>query len=292
MKKPKIAVFSGASGGWLGTKLATRLDANMIRADIADAHRVGMILDAYKPDVIVNCVGRAGPPTAQRGRADIPQNIDWCNLNDATRWETVRSNVLGVRILAAACSARGIKIYHLSSGCIFDGPSPGPDGWRETDEPAPVSFYGRTKVDGERELPPDACIIRLRLPVDREPHPRNLIDKLIRYEKVIDVENSVTVIPSLLDAVAVLIKADASGIFHVTNPRPVRHTEILEWYRRYVDASHRYELVPAGAISTLASEGRSNCVLDTSKLERYISLPPADQAIRACLVAYRQSLQA
>ena len=74
------------------------------------------------------------------------------------------------------------------------------------------------------------------------------------------------------------------------NPIPVRHQEILSWYREFVDPAHEYELIPAEDLFSrgLAKAGRSNCILDTTKLQQEgIYLMDAPTRIRECLEEYR-----
>lgn len=280
MSRKKVLVFGA---GWLGTKFSHYLQADLVKADITDPHRVTVMLDAYKPDTVLCAAGKTGRP-----------NIDWCEATPENKWQTFRSNTLGPYVLGRACDRRGIPMVLLSSGCIFNGPSPGPDGWTEDDVPNPVSLYGVTRAQGDKAamMFKSSLVVRLRMPVDDTPDPRNLITKLAGYRQVIDVINSVTVIPGLLEAVRALIDRGANGIYNVTNPGAVRHAEILEWYRRRVDPSHRYELVAPERISELAVAGRSNCILDTSKLRATgIVLPDARDAIRDCLRKYAQAMK-
>lgn len=273
----KILIFG--TKGWLANKLAGFLNnATLASVDIAKPRDVAVAMDLVKPDVVINAAGKTGRP-----------NIDWCEDHKA---ETYYSNITGAVVLAKACSERNIYLVHLSSGCIFDGESPFPGGWTEEDIPNPVSYYGQTKVEAEfRLLDIDGkiLIIRLRMPVDKEPGIRNLITKITRYPKVIDVINSVTVVDDLLNTTAYLVDCQHTGVFHVVNPVPVRHQEILEWYRELVDPNHSHEMITVEQMyeQGLAKAGRSNCVLNTEKLARTgIFLPDAPEAIRNCLREY------
>jgi dTDP-4-dehydrorhamnose reductase len=286
MKNLKVLMFGP---GWLALKVQMFLESlgatvdlpDKVSGDIADPVKVAKCIDLCKPDIILNPAGKThvAPGT----------NIDSCEATPEAREATHRSNVIGPMVLGAACMKRGIYLVHFSSGCIFDGPSPGPGGWTENDTPTPVSYYAQTKVEGEMALSDaDALILRLRMPIDGDRHPRNLITKLAGYREVIDVNNSVTVIPDFLLAMRALIERRRTGVYHVTNPVPVRHANILAWYREIVDRSHDYALVPADQMSRLATAGRSNCILDTSKMEflEDVFLRPAHVAIRQCLREY------
>ncbi|MEK7619044.1 MAG: sugar nucleotide-binding protein [Patescibacteria group bacterium] len=264
--------------GWLGTQFGGHLSSEVSRVDIADRSAVEAELERVKPTHILNTAGKTGRP-----------NIDWCEDH---KLETVSSNITGPLVLLRACLDRGIHLTHLSSGCIFDGAAPGPNGFTEEDSPNPVSFYSWTKAEADEILKRfPALILRLRMPIDTEPNQRNLITKLAGYSHVIDAINSVTVVADLLTGTAQLMMKGATGIFNMTNPDPVRHLDIMRWYTEIVDPSHAYTIIPAENLQSagLTKTGRSNCVLDTSKLQSAgVHLRPAGEAIRQCLEEYKK----
>lgn len=276
----KILIFGP---GWLGHKYGDYFhgkdgyEANIWHADIASRTDVAAALYHHKPSVVINTAGKTGRP-----------NIDWC---ESHREETWRSNVEGPKNLAEFCAANGVYLVHLSSGCIFNGPSPGPNGWTEEDAPNPVSYYCETKIAGDeiiRQYP--ALILRIRMPIDKYPNGRNLISKLAGYSKVISALNSVTVVDDLLDATLKLVEARRTGIYNVVNEDPITHQEIMSKYIRIVDPTHRYELISVEELykQGLVTTGRSNCVLDTGKLKKEgMVLPNAMTRICMCLEEYK-----
>ncbi|MCR4256866.1 MAG: sugar nucleotide-binding protein, partial [Candidatus Uhrbacteria bacterium] len=272
----KILVFG--SKGFIGGKMLRAWpDAVGTDARIDDKAAVLNALDEHKPNAVVNAAGKTGRP-----------NIDWCETRQA---ETYRSNVTGALVLAEACQERGIYFLHLASGCIFYGPSPDPRGWREEDFANPESVYSRSKYATDLLLSrmPNTAIARIRMPVDNEPNPRNLIDKLVGYTQVIDVENSVTIIPDMIDACYQLITKHGTGIFHVVNPGTARHRHILDLYREYVDPSHQNEWISKEELMTrgLAKATRSNCVLQSARLQELgIEMRPIDVALRDTMMKY------
>ncbi len=283
--KKSVLIFGG--DGWLAQRFHRDLEnygfhswLAMRSIDITDSCMVGKALDNLNPMFAINAAGKTGRP-----------NIDWCEC-EAHKEETWYSNVIGPLVLAEECAARNITLVHLSSGCIFDGASPRPGGFTEDDIPNPVSFYAETKVEAEKVLKEfNVLTLRLRMPVDGSPSPRNLITKLAGYPKVIDVENSITIIDGLVSAAARLMHLGRIGVYNVVNPGSVKHRDILYWYREIVDPTHKYELIlPEELLSLgLATAGRSNCILSTDKLiSDHVYLPNAELMIRCCLEKYTQ----
>jgi nucleoside-diphosphate-sugar epimerase len=128
-------------------------------------------------------------------------------------------------------------------------------------------FYSRTKIYTEAALSSikssgNILQLRILLPLDFKPHPRNLLDKLIGFKNVIDIPNSITYIPDFLDAMKYLIKNDAEGIYNVVNYGGLRFRTLLEEYRKYVP-THNYAITEPRELKLI----RNNLILSTDKLE-------------------------
>jgi dTDP-4-dehydrorhamnose reductase len=100
-----------------------------VRAE--DPQTVQRALDLARPDAVVNCIG------VVKQIASEPAAV-------------VRLNALFPHELAAACEARGIRLVHLSTDCVFSGRR---GGYSERDTPDPVDLYGRSKLAGEPSGP-------------------------------------------------------------------------------------------------------------------------------------------
>lgn len=99
--------------------------------DIADATVVEAWFDSHEPyDVVVNCAAFT--------------NVDGCESNFPAAF---RANALGPMNLALACSKCGATLVHVSTDYVFPGTEPGER--VESDVPAPISAYGRSKLAGE-----------------------------------------------------------------------------------------------------------------------------------------------
>lgn len=248
----KILIF-GARGYLGGAFREVYPEAQCPEVDIADAHAVGEVLDREKPDIVINAAGKTGRP-----------NIDWCETH---KEETLRSNLTGPLLLLEECGKRGIYWVHLSSGCIYEGDKGG-GGFTEDDPPNFFgSFYSRVKGWADqilREFP--VLILRLRMPFDGSTNERNLLMKLRKYHKVLDVKNSLTYLQDFLSAAKTLIERRRTGIFNIVNPGTISPYEIMELYKKFVQSEHAVERLTLENLSSVVRAARSNCVLLTEKL--------------------------
>lgn len=278
---PRILIFGA---GFLGKKLHAYLAGSILsEAMIDDGAQVCAALGEHRPEAVVNCAGMTGTP-----------NVDWC---DANPLPTFRSNTIGPLVLAEACQELGVHLTHFGSGCIFYGPSPDPKGWREDDFANPSAAYTRSKYAADLPLSilPNVAIVRLRMPIDSVPGPRNLITKLAHYPKIIDVENSVTIVDDLFEVIRQVIDKKAEGVFHATNPGSIRHRDLIRLYEELVDPSHTNEWISEEDLVRLglAAKTRSNCILQNTRLPALgIHMRPIEVALRETMEKYAAAVRA
>ena len=273
----KILIFGK---GFIGQRCADAWRDEAVLSDVFvltkdDAARE---IARVKPDVVLNAAGVRGVP-----------NVDWC---DTHQMETICGNTVLPLLLADACQDVGVYLLHIGSGCIFYGDSPHPDkAWREHDFGNPLPTYSRTKWAADLALSTllNVGIARIRMPIDAVPSPGNLIDKLASFEKVIDVENSVTVIDDMVSVFYQLMLKKAEGVFHATNPGTVRHRDILALYEELVDPEHTNEWIENEQLVALglAVKDRSNNFLASERLNTFgIHMRPAQKALRDTMNRY------
>ncbi len=240
----------------------------------------------YQPDAVLNAIGITGKP-----------NVDWCDITD-NRVATMRGNVIIPLEIADACQEAGVYLLHMGSGCIYYGDSPHPDkAWRENDHGNPEPVYSRSKLAADLMLStlPNVGIGRVRMPIDHIPGSRNLIDKLAKYPKIIDVENSVTVIDDMLNVFHQLMEKKAPGIFHVTNPGTMKHRDLMALYVELVNPAHTNEWITAEDLVAqgLATKLRSNNFLASERLGEFgILMRPISIALRDTMEKYAANVKA
>jgi 3,5-epimerase/4-reductase len=233
----------------------------------ANYNYIASWLDEYKPDVVINCIGYCGGA-----------NIDGCEINKSRTFQT---NTILPIMLASVCAARDIRVIQIGSGCIYYGCSPnsiygmpygGPHisfdpGWKETDSAAPLSTYSKSKYACDLSLGTmkNVTTLRIRMPISDKASPRNLISKLISYKEVVEIPNSVTFLKDLSRAVDWAVSSEATGTYHVTSPKPITHSQILNEYKKYVP-EHTFSSITPDELNGLVSAPRSNCIIDSSKI--------------------------
>jgi 3,5-epimerase/4-reductase len=198
---------------------------------------------------------------------------------------------VGTLTLADVCRARGLVLINYATGCIFEYDDAHPlgsgVGFKEEDTPNFVgSFYSKTKAMVEELLKnyENVCTLRVRMPISSDlSNPRNFITKITRYEKVVNIPNSMTILDELLPISIEMAKRNLTGIWNFTNPGVVSHNEILEMYRDYIDPSFSWKNFNLEEQAKVIVAPRSNNELDQTKLKNEF---PELLSIKESLIKY------
>jgi len=261
--------------GYLGNKFHDYFKESFIsNSKILSQKDAVLEIEKYSPNFLINCAGKTGRP-----------NIDWCEDH---KKETFESNVLLPINLAKACEKTKTNLIHLGSGCIYEGDNNG-KGFSETDEPNFYgSFYSITKNLSEELLKEyNPLQLRLRMPIDSDLGPRNFVTKISTYKKVINIQNSMTIVEDMLKATQILMEKKKTGIYNLVNPETISHKEILRLYTDLINPNHKYEEITLDELHSFTKAKRSNCVLDTKKLESEIKLPSIKTQVKKILEKHK-----
>ncbi|KAL7526554.1 hypothetical protein ACHAWF_001822, partial [Thalassiosira exigua] len=260
------ALIYGGKTGWIGGKMAALLEEGGVKVVLAESRienraDVAKELDAVKPSHVFMAAGITGRP-----------NIDWCEDHKP---ETIRTNVIGTLNLADLCNDRNIHCTIYATGCIFkyDDAHPLGSGVGFTEEDAPnfdESFYSQTKGYMEPMLKcyPNCMILRVRMPISDDLIHRNFITKIVKYERVVNIPNSMTVLYEMLPASLAMAKEGLTGVYNFCNPGVISHNECLDLYTKYIDPTYTYKNFTLEEQSKVLKAGRSNNELDSTKLMR------------------------
>lgn len=180
--------------------------------------------------------------------------------------------MLGTLTVADICNTR--KIHHLlyATGCIFEYDSAhviGGKGFTE-EEAANFhgSFYSHTKALCEDLLRTysTTCTLRVRMPISDDLSPRNFLTKIISYDRVVDIPNSMTVLTELLPISLIMSERGLTGIYNFCNPGAISHNECLALYKKHIDPSYTWQNFTVDEQAKILKAGRSNNTLDHTKL--------------------------
>jgi len=213
------------------------------------------------------------------------QTIDYLEGGKQQNLENVRDNLFGPLQLAILSKRHGLHFTYLGTGCIFNYDSDhtiqNQKGFTEDDTPNFTgSSYSIVKGFTDRlfhftELFDNVLNLRIRMPINGDlESPRNFISKIIRYEKICSIKNSMTVIPDVLPIMIDMIHKKKTGTVNLTNPGTISHNEILDMYRDILNPSFRYQNFTLEEQSKVLRSDRSNNRLETTLLEgEYFILP-------------------
>ncbi len=129
----------GCQVGWelqrslsvLGTVTALDHDSTEHCGDFANPAGVADTVRALRPDIIVNAAAHTAVDKAE-SEADFARTL----------------NATTPGVIAQEAAKLGAWLVHYSTDYVFDGSGSRP--WVETDATAPLSVYGRTKLEGEQ----------------------------------------------------------------------------------------------------------------------------------------------
>ncbi|ABV86762.1 dTDP-4-dehydrorhamnose reductase [Shewanella pealeana] len=99
--------------------------------DICDIDSIRKAFDTIAPDVVINC---AAYNAVDKAEFDIDK--------------AMLINAEGPKLLAGECQRHNIRLVHISTDFVFDGELL--RAYTEQDSPAPLSVYGKSKLEGER----------------------------------------------------------------------------------------------------------------------------------------------
>ncbi|EFJ09348.1 hypothetical protein SELMODRAFT_129972 [Selaginella moellendorffii] len=265
--KPAMKLLIYGRTGWIGGLLGKICEREGIPYEYGSGrleNRLQLEADilTVKPTHIFNAAGVTGRP-----------NVDWC---ESHKVETIRANVVGTLTLADVCKQHGLLLMNFATGCIFEYDDSHPInsgiGFLEDDKPNFTgSFYSKTKAMVEELLKcyDNVCTLRVRMPISSDlSNPRNFITKITRYEKVVDIPNSMTVLDELLPLSIEMARRNCTGIWNFTNPGTVSHNEVLEMYREYIDQGFKWSNFTLEEQAKVIVAPRSNNELDTKKMEK------------------------
>lgn len=177
-------------------------------ADITDAIKLEEIVKSTQPELVIHAAAMT--------------QVDQCEEDKQTCYNV---NVSATRFIMDVCADKKCWLMLLSTDFVFDGIS-GP--YDEKAEPAPVNYYGSTKVAAEKaimEYKGDWTIVRTVLIYGQtvEGTRSNIItwvksnlEKGEKIKVVADQWRTPTYIGDLVNGILLIINGRAKGLFHIS----------------------------------------------------------------------------
>jgi|TARA_B110000467_G_scaffold120932_1_gene112324 dTDP-4-dehydrorhamnose reductase len=195
-------------------------EENFYELDIRKVVDVSKFLIKYKPRILIYAVGIT--------------DVDLCERNKKL---ANAINVEGIKNIIEHITDTDTKIIYFSTSFVFDGTK---KFYLETDKPNPISYYGESKLQGEKIVQDSGlpyAIIRTDQPYGwkKNWHHTNsmlrIIEKLeknITYNEIIDWYNTPTSIEDIVKMTRKLLEDNYEGIFHIVSDDFLSRVEFAE----------------------------------------------------------------
>ena len=213
-------------------------------------------------------------------------------------------NVIGPKNLAIISQETGTKLIHISTNYVFDGEKSGP--YLEEDETNPLSVYGRTKRDGEKEVlynTDNAVIIRLSWLYSRWinlEYCKNFIKTILKLAKERKELNVVydqlgTPVYAGDAAVAIMdvinnwdskskVESEDNNVFHYSNSGVSSWYDFAEAILEYADVDCKINPIETKDYPVAAKRPK-NGILSILKIKKFfnIEVPYWRDSLKVCL---------
>jgi dTDP-4-dehydrorhamnose reductase len=218
------------------------------KLDVASPHAAAFIEEEIRPDLVLNCAGRA--------------DLEYC---ETSPWEAFRVNRDGADHVAKACARKGALPVYFSTDLVFDGGKLQP--YREEDPPNPLNAYGESKLAGELRT---ASVSRRHLIVRSgwiygQPGRHFLMGLAgsIPFQVIDAQTGQATWVEDFLEGVLSLLRAGRTGRWHVASPGAVTQSDVA---RRARELRGGRGAQAVGCGSTMMAALPAFTVLDVAKL--------------------------
>ena len=237
-----MRILITGAGGQLGRDLQLALAGHELlprshsELDITDAPAVEQAIASFRPDAVLHSAALTDTARCER-EPDAAHAV----------------NAEGAANVARACARAGAAMVYVSTNEVFDGEKPLP--YLESDTPAPVNHYGRSKLAGERAVQAalgEHYIVRTAWLYGHGGN--HFVSKMLRAAEggaltgVTDEIATPTWTRDLASAIAALIETRRFGTYHFTNASQASR---FEWLQEILRLAGRTD-VALRPINTLA----------------------------------------
>ena len=267
----KTLVLGGS--GFVGYYLAKHFNAistsshekeGYIKLDITKKEEVFETFRRIKPELVINSAAMA--------------DVDLC---EKEKENAMLVNGYAVEWLSSASKSIEAKFIQISTDYVFDGLT---GNYKEEDLPNPINEYGKSKLVGEENaLKNDGLIIRIEMPYglnlanNKNVFFESTINNLKEGKTVnvaVDQIISPTFVEDIPKAVEVLVKKNASGIFHLASKE---HFSRFEFVNIIADAFN-FDKIAIKSVKLddfkMLAKRPKNTFLNTDKISEFYEIKP------------------
>lgn len=247
--------------------------------DVTSRDDVQTFIIGHKVEAVVNCAAYTDVNAAE---------------DDVKKAELINSYAPSV--LAEAARKAGAVLIHISTDYVFDGQKNTP--YSETDEPSPLSVYGRTKLAGDMAVCASGCsYVILRTAWLYSCGGRNFFNTIVNrtaenpnMKVVMDQVGTPTYAPDLADAVFRILEAGVAGKEGIYN---YSGEGLCSWFDFAVaicnGVGHLCRIAPCRTEDYPTKAERPHySVLDKSKIKSVfgIEVPHWTESLTMCIMDY------
>lgn len=279
------------SNGWIGEQFCRILDNNNIvyikskvRAD--NEKEVEQEITDNKPTHIISFIGRT-----YGGNFNT---IDYLE-QPGKLVDNIRDNLYAPMVLSVLAKKYNIHFTYLGTGCIFNVDDPNESCKDEDELP---DFFGSSYsiVKGftdrlQHMFTENTLNLRIRMPIVNYKHNRNFITKILKYEKICSMSNSMSVLHDMYPIILDMMKNNITGTYNMVNKGIISHNEILEMYKKYIDNNFTWSNFTIDEQNKVLLSKRSNIQLSNDKLYNlYPNIPEIKTSVEKCIKEYHTKL--
>lgn len=169
-------------------------------------------------------------------------NVDACEEKKDIAWKV---NVEGTKNVYDAVQKKRKHFMFMSTGFVFDGEDPP---YYEDSEENPISYYGKTKYEGEKVVKENGLIIRIDYPYGGHvDYKKDIVESLVDLLKtkkpfsgVVDQVFTPTYIDDIAFAIRHLAQNFKPEIYHIVGADPLSGYDVVQTIGKVygLDTSH------------------------------------------------------
>ena len=286
-----MKVLFYGSRGWIGKQFVEYLNKNNVeyveadeRAD--DEKAVEKEIIDTNPTHIISFIGRTYGGSFN--------TIDYLE-QPGKLVDNVRDNLYAPMVLSILAKKYNIHFTYLGTGCIFSNVNPEES---YVDEDKSPDFFGSSYsiVKGytdrlQHMFSENTLNLRIRMPIVNYSHDRNFITKILKYDRICSVSNSMTVLEDMYPIILDMMNNKTTGTFNMVNKGIISHNEILEMYKKHIDNDFTWKNFSIEEQNLILLSMRSNIQLSNDKLyNMYPNIPDIKTSVEKCIKTYHSKL--